>query len=240
MKKQVSLITGASRGIGRAVAQRLTANGHHVIGLARGAPDSTFPGDFFQVDLADRHAREDVLRQIAERFHVNNVVNNAGVTTSLTLEETTFDELDRLLEVNLHAAVHVVQACLPQMKEAGSGSIVNIASRAVLGMPRRSAYAAAKGGLQAMTRGWALELGRYGITVNTVAPGPVETELYTKNNPMSDSERQQLCQRIPIGRIGRPADIAGAVAFFLSDDARFVTGQTLYVCGGLSVGAAPL
>lgn len=234
------LITGASRGIGLAVARRASSDGHRVIGLARSAPTDPFPGDFHAVDLGDAQATEAVLADIARRYEVDSVVNNAGLTTSSTLEETGLEELDRILAINLRAPLQCVQACLPSMIRSGQGSIVNIASRAALGMPRRTAYAAAKSGLIGYTRTWALELGKHGITVNAVAPGPVETELYRNNNPMSEQERAALENRIPLRRLGQPEDIAGTVAFFLSGDARFVTGQVLYACGGLSVGAAPL
>ncbi|WP_411800512.1 SDR family oxidoreductase [Cupriavidus respiraculi] len=234
------LVTGASRGIGLAVAIRASRDGHRVIGLARSAPQQAFPGDFYAVDLGDADATEATLARIAQEHEVDSVVNNAGLTTSSTLEETGRDELDRILAINLRAPLQCVQACLPSMIRSGQGSIVNVASRAALGMPRRTAYAAAKSGLIGYTRTWALELGKHGITVNAVAPGPVQTELYRNNNPMSAEERQALENRIPLRRLGEPEDIAGAIAFFLSADSRFVTGQVLYACGGLSVGAAPL
>lgn len=238
--RRTILITGASRGIGLAVAQRFHRDGHHVIGLARSAPEDSFPGTFKSVDLADAQATAAVLQEIAQAYEVDSVINNAGLTTSSTLEETSVQELDRILAVNVRAPMQCVQACLPSMIRSGRGAIVNIASRAVLGMPRRTAYAAAKSGLIGFTRTWALELGRHGITVNTVAPGPVQTELYRNNNPMTSEQREALQERIPLRRLGEPEDIAGAIAFFLSNDSRFVTGQTLYACGGLSIGAAPV
>ncbi|TWG81864.1 NAD(P)-dependent dehydrogenase (short-subunit alcohol dehydrogenase family) [Cupriavidus gilardii J11] len=240
MRKRTVLITGASRGIGLAVAERASRDGHRVIGLARSRPATPFPGDFYAVDLANAKATEAALADIAARHDIDSVVNNAGLTTSSLLEETSVDELDRILAINLRAPLQCVQACLPSMIRSGQGSIVNIASRAALGMPRRTAYSGAKSGLIGYTRTWALELGRHGITVNAVAPGPVETQLYRNNNPMTAEERQALENRIPMRRLGQPEDIAGTIAFFLSADARFVTGQVLYACGGLSVGAAPI
>lgn len=234
------LITGASRGIGLAIAQRASQDGHHVIGLARSAPKEAFPGTFRSVDLADPQATDEALKEIASTFEVDSVVNNAGLTTSSTLEETSVEELDRILAINLRAPLQCVQACLPSMIRSGRGAIVNIASRAALGMPRRTAYSAAKSGLIGYTRTWALELGRHGITVNAIAPGPVQTELYRNNNPMTPEQQSALEGRIPLRRLGQPEDIAGTIAFFLSDDSRFITGQVLYACGGLSIGAAPI
>jgi 3-oxoacyl-[acyl-carrier protein] reductase len=242
MKKapRTILITGASRGIGLAVAQRASQDGHRVIGLARSAPEHPFPGTFRRVDLADPQATQEALKDIASTFEVDSIVNNAGLTTSSTLEETSVEELDRILAINLRAPLQCVQVCLPSMIRSGRGAIVNIASRAALGMPRRTAYSAAKSGLIGFTRTWALELGRHGITVNAVAPGPVQTELYRNNNPMTPEQQAALEDRIPLRRIGQPEDIAGTIAFFLSDDSRFITGQVLYACGGLSIGAAPI
>jgi len=234
------LVTGASRGIGLAIAQRASQEGHHVIGLARSAPQGSFPGTFRAVDLADPRATDEALKEIASTFEVDSIVNNAGLTTSSMLEETSVEELDRILAINLRAPLQCVQACLPSMIRSGRGAIVNIASRAALGMPRRTAYSGAKSGLIGFTRTWALELGKHGITVNAVAPGPVQTELYRNNNPMTSEQQAALEGRIPLRRLGQPGDIAGTIAFFLSDDSRFITGQVLYACGGLSIGAAPI
>lgn len=240
LKKRTILITGASRGIGLALAQRAQRDGHMVVGVARSAPEGAFPGAFFCADLGDADATSTALNRICAEFEIDSVVNNAGLTTSSTVEETSVDELERILAINVRAPLQCVQACMPSMIRSGQGAIVNIASRAALGMPRRSAYSAAKSGLIGYTRTWALELGKHGITVNAVAPGPVATDLYVRNNPMSAADKEELLGRIPIRRLGRPEDIAGTIAYFLSDDARFVTGQVLYACGGLSIGAAPI
>lgn len=234
------LITGASRGIGLRTAQMLAHHGHAVVGLSRQKPGEYFPGSYYEADLGDAAQTQAVLAEIVAAHPIDAVVNNAGLTTSKTVEESDVEELEKILAVNLRAAMQTVQACLPHMKATRRGRIVNVSSRAALGMARRNAYSAAKSALIGFTRTWALELGQYGINVNAVAPGPVETELYRKNNPMTDEQRHSLTERIPLKRLGQPDDIANAIEFLVSEKSSFMTGQVLYVCGGLSIGAAPL
>jgi NAD(P)-dependent dehydrogenase (short-subunit alcohol dehydrogenase family) len=124
------------------------------------------------------------------------------------------------------------------MAARGRGRIVNIGSKAQQGRAGVSAYAAAKAGLQAMTVSWALELARQGVTVNLVAPGAIETQMFKRNNPAGSLRRAATEAAVPMGRLGRPEDVAAAVAFFLCDQANYITGQTLYVCGGWSVASA--
>ena len=236
----VTLITGASKGIGLATAQRIAKDGGTVIGIARSAVDVNFPGPFFTADLILESETAQVLAQITEQFEIDQLVNNAGKTTSSLLTQTTSKEFEEILQINMRAPMQCLQACLPSRVRKGRGRVVNISSRAALGMVKRTAYAGAKSGLIGMTRTWALELGAQGITVNAVAPGPVATELYLKNNPMSPEAREAFTSRIPLKRVGTPEEIAGAITYFLSDDASFVTGQVLYVCGGLSIGATPV
>jgi 3-oxoacyl-[acyl-carrier protein] reductase len=234
------VVTGASGGIGRACADLLTAGGRTVVNLDWRPPGSEASAEFLALDLRDEVAVRNAFAEIATRHEVVGLVNNAGVSRSATLEETTFDDLAACVEVNLAGVIACTQAALPSMKRLGRGRIVNLASRTALGKEGRTAYAATKGGVIAMTRVWALELAAYGITVNAVAPGPVATEMYRAVNPPDAPETRKLVAAIPLGRLGEPADVAHAVAFFLDEQAGFITGQTLYVCGGLSVGAAPV
>ncbi len=147
-------------------------------------------------------------------------------------------DFDAVMQVNAGCALQCAQACLPAMRGQHFGRVVNIASELALGLPTRSAYGAAKAALVSLARTWALELAVDGITVNAVAPGAVETGLFRENNPPGSSERARKLARIPAGRLGDPADIANAVAFFMSAESAWTTGQTLYVDGGSSLGAS--
>ena len=145
--------------------------------------------------------------------------------------------MDAAYALNLRCAVQCTQAVLPGMTDAGFGRIVNLTSRAALGKELRTAYAASKAGLIGLTRVWALELGPLGVTVNAIGPGPIATELFTQGQRPGTHEADRRLGSGPAG-IGRPEDVAHAAGFFLDDRAGFVTGQVLYVCGGLTVGVS--
>lgn len=238
-ERYVSLVTGASRGIGAAIVERLASAGHEVIGIARRKPETSAAQHFFEADLRDRRAVDQVLAEITRRFDVDHLVNNAGMTNPAPIEKVSLDKLQEVLDLNVRAAIQCVQAVLPHMRRRRRGRIVNISSRAVLGKVERTSYVASKGGLIAMARVWAMELAADGITVNCVAPGPIATELFRRNHPADDPATIKLEQLVPMKRWGRPEEVAAAVAFFLSDDASYITGQTLFVCGGVSVTHAP-
>jgi 3-oxoacyl-[acyl-carrier protein] reductase len=229
------VITGASKGIGRALSNRLAAAGHRVIGIAR-HEDPAFPGELVTADLADSSATNTAIDRIVDGRRVDAIVNNVGVVKPQALGETSSDDLAAVLDLNLRPALQLVQAVLPGMRTARFGRIVNVSSMTVLGVAHRGSYAAAKAGLIAFTRTWALEVASLGITVNAVAPGPTATELMKANSPPGSESEARFRRMVPMQRFGQPEEIAAAIAFLLSEDAGFITGQTLFVDGGASIG----
>lgn len=234
MIQRTFLITGASKGIGRALSERLATAGHRVVGLARNPSD--YPGELVCVDLSRRDETAAVLAELTTRYAFDGVVNNVGLVRPHRVDSITLDDLDAVFVANLHSAVQATQAILPAMRDNGWGRIINISSLTILGIAERTAYAAAKAALVSFARTWALELAETGITVNAVAPGPTETELFRANNPPGSEGERRYLSGVPMRRFGRPDEIAAVIAFLLSEDAGYITGQTLYVDGGASIG----
>ncbi|MGI9522190.1 MAG: SDR family oxidoreductase [Hyphomicrobiaceae bacterium] len=235
------LITGASRGIGLATAKRLAAEGRAVIGLARNPPDN-FPGLFVEADLADRDATDQLLQAIADSHEISGLVNNLGLNVLQRVDDVNLDSFDRVIDLNLKLSIQCVQAFLPGMRARKYGRIVNISSRGALGRINRTSYSAAKAGIIGMTRTWAVELASDGITVNVVSPGATATEMFRKNNLEGKDPAvvEGWLSEIPMRRFGEPDEIAAGIAFFLSPAASYITGQTLHVCGGMTIGLAAM
>ena len=231
-------MTGGSAGIGRAVAERLLAAGYEVISLD--LRPTSLPVRQVMVDLTDTEATRQAAAEIARSHAVTTLIHNAGAIRPAPLAEVKLEDLNALANLHLGAAVTLAQAALPAMKGAGYGRIVFVSSRAVLGVPTRTAYAATKAGIVGMARTWALELAPSGITVNVVAPGPIRTANFHDIVPEGSPQAERIAQAIPVRRLGEPGDVARAVMFFADREAGFVTGQLLYVCGGASVGAFSL
>lgn len=234
---RTAIVTGASHGIGRAIAARLLADGWGVVNmdLAPPASDPDLGDRWVETDLGDADATLAALETVLGEGPVTGLVNNAAIGRMSALEETSVAEFDESVAVNMRAPMLCAQAVLPAMKAEGFGRIVNIASRAHLGKTLRTSYAGTKGGIVSMTRVWALELAGNGISVNAIAPGPVRTELFERANPPDDPRTRQIVDAIPVGRLGEPEDVANGVGFFFDERSGFVTGQVLYVCGGVTL-----
>lgn len=233
----VALVTGAARNIGAAIARRLTADGLKVVAVDLAEPEHSDFVEYVKLDLSDAGAVSAKIGEIAGRFQITRLVNNAGIVMPATIEDTDPASIDTVAAINVKAPVICLQKVLPSMKQAGIGRVVSISSRVALGKEKRTAYAASKAGLHGMTKTWALELGRYGVTANVVGPGPIRTSLFDEVNPPDDPRTTAIVEGVPLKRLGTPTDIADAVSFFASDRAGFVTGQVLYVCGGMTVGS---
>lgn len=234
------LITGGSLNIGAAITQRALDDGYHPVVLDVSDPEIEGEVEFHRVDLGDLEATETLLSQLVQTRNITRLVNNVGVVRPGSLGNLDFEDFEAVMNLNLRTAFLCAQMLLPGMRQAGFGRIVNTASRTVLGKEKRSFYAASKAGLTAAARTWALELASGGITANVVAPGSIATTAFYRNNPPEDPQTQAIIDAIPTKRIGTPEDVAQAVSFFLDAASGFVNGQILYVCGGLTVGRAPV
>ncbi len=233
-----ALVTGGGRNIGAAIARRLRADGLRILVVDRIDPEHDAHDAHITLDLTDAAATSSAITRFAQDHRMTRLINNAGIVEPASIEETDPASFDRVGALNLKAPLVCLQALLPGMKAAGFGRVVNVSSRAALGKELRSVYAATKSGLHGMTKTWALELGAHGITVNAIGPGPIDTPLFAAANPPDDPRTRAILERVPVKRLGTPDDIADAVSFFASDRAGFVTGQVLYVCGGMSIGSA--
>ncbi|WLE98010.1 MAG: SDR family oxidoreductase [Candidatus Electrothrix communis] len=238
-EQHITLITGASRGIGLTTAQFLAKKGHLVVGLARNPPVKDFPGQFVSVDLADSHAAAATLADLSSQYAFDGVVNNVGIVRPEPLEDVTPEHLHEVIDLNLRVALQVVQTAVPSMKAKGWGRIVNISSISALGAQERTSYAAAKAGMISFARTWALEFAADGITVNTVAPGGIETEMTRQLCPAGSEAEKRCLAGIPMGRFGQTSEIAATVGFFFSEEAAYITGQTLFVDGGCCIDIHP-
>jgi 3-oxoacyl-[acyl-carrier protein] reductase len=241
-EQRIALVTGASRGIGQAIADALGDDGCIVIGTATsdgGAEaisahfgEKGIQGEGMKLDVTDPESVDAVLKAISEKYGTPTIlVNNAGITRDNLLMRMKEDEWQAIMDTNLTSVYRVSKACLRGMMKARFGRIINIASVVgASGNAGQTNYSAAKAGIFGFTKSLAQEVGSRGITVNSVAPGFIDTDM-TRELP--EEQRQALLSAIPLARLGQPAEIAAVVAFLASDGAAYVTGETLHVNGGM-------
>jgi 3-oxoacyl-[acyl-carrier protein] reductase len=245
LKDRVAIVTGAGRGIGLGIAVALAREGAHVglCDISSGTLDAALAqvaalggkALAFPMDVTNREQVQGVVAGVLDKWGtIDILVNNAGIYEVLPFEQITELQWDRVLAVNLKGAFFCCQAVAPHMKQRRSGRIVSMASSAgkTGGLLSGAHYAVSKAGVICLTKQLARELGPYGITVNAVAPGRIDTPMI---HLVSDEENEAFRQRTPLGRLGTPEDVAGAVVFLASDEAGFVTGEIVDVNGGLLI-----
>lgn len=243
LENQVAIVTGAGRGIGHAIAMRLASEGARVASVSRTEANARKTADeinatragaarAYSVDVSDHAAVQAAGAQILEDFgRVDILVNNAGVTRDGLSMRMSVEDWDTVLNTNLKGAFNFVQAIQRSMIKQRSGRIINISSViGLIGNAGQANYAASKAGLLGLTKSLAREMASRGITVNALAPGLIETDMTAV---LSDEIRKAILSKIPLGALGRPEDIAAAVAFLASPEARYITGQVLAVDGGM-------
>ena len=242
MSDKVALVTGASRGIGRAIALALGEAGYTVVGTATSAPgaesistgfaEQSIQGCGMVLDVASSQAVDDVFKAIVERYAAPTIlVNNAGITKDNIMMRMKEEEWFDVIDTNLNSLYRIAKASLRGMTKARWGRIINISSVVgSMGNAGQANYAAAKAGMDGFTRALAREIGSRGITVNSVAPGFIDTDM-TKKLP--EEQREALTGQIPLQRLGQPEEIASVVAFLASDAGAYITGETIHVNGGM-------
>ena len=228
---KTAVVTGGASGIGRAIAQRLEADGHHVATIDLQRSDADFA---YTADVTDREQVDAALDNIRSQLGpVSILVNAAGLDGFSRFSEISFNNWQRVINVNLNGVFHCCQAVLPDMIDEGWGRIVNISSSSMhSGVPGMAAYVSSKAAVVGLTKVLALEYGRKGITVNTIPPGFIETPMMRESLRRGVFDLDKQVASTPVGRIGQPEDIAATCAFLVSAEAGYITGQVIGVNGG--------
>jgi len=245
LKDKVSIVTGAARGIGFAIASRFAAEGSKVVIIdlydesvkeaVKKIKDQGGEALGFQGDVTSKERIEEIVSQVIKKFGVIDIlVNNAGIYVGKAFWDEPLEFYERTFKVNVLGTVIPSQAVVPHMMKRKKGKIINISSKAAIcGEPGHAAYSASKGAVLSLTRAMAIELAPYHINVNAICPGPTETAILFSS--MTKEQLEELRKSIPLGRYGKPEDIAGAALYLASDDSEWCTGHALSVDGGMSI-----
>jgi NAD(P)-dependent dehydrogenase (short-subunit alcohol dehydrogenase family) len=239
VNNRVAVVNGSGQGIGAGIARAKVVLNDIVLDkieqVGKELDAEGFIGVPVVADVSTKEGANALVAEAVERFgRVDILVNNVGIARDKWISKMTDEDWDSVMTVNLKSQFLTCRAAVPTMRAQSHGRIVNISSRAWLGGAGQANYSASKGGVVSLTRTLALELAKFGITVNCVAPALVDTPLF---QALGEETRDRLSGTVPMGRVGTPADIAEAVSFFASDEASYITGQLLYVCGGRSIGS---
>jgi len=244
LEGKCALITGGTRGIGRAIVDAFIANGARVVATGRGESPVEFPADahYLRADNADAAQIKTAVAQAADHLGgLDILVNNAGIELEKPLESTTEAEWDQVMTVNVKAVFLYSQAALPHLRRAGGGAIINLGSiSATVADPGLAAYNASKSAVLGLTRSVAVEHGADGIRCNAICPGWIDTDMLAQTFAQAadaTAARAAIARMHPAGRLGKPADIAGLALWLAADDSAFATGQTFTVDGGLTAGS---
>jgi 2-hydroxycyclohexanecarboxyl-CoA dehydrogenase len=244
LEGKIAIVTGAARGLGRGIAERLASEGAVVVvtdvngeGAKQAASEIGGSAVGLGCDVSDYDSVEAMVADVKERFgRIDVLVNNAGWDLAAPFLDLERDVWPKIIGINLYGVLNTSKAVLPLMAEQGSGSVVNISSDAGrVGSSGEAVYSAAKGGVIAFTKSTAREMARKQVRINVVCPGPSDTQLFAEFAGDNQGLRDALTKAIPLRRLGQPEDVAGAVAYFASDDSTYVTGQTVSVSGGLTM-----